>query len=80
MTTQMMIRIDSKVKDRFVKLVRQEGKTVSQTLREVMEEYVENHDIGTYVDSVWNRIGDEFKRKGVTEKQIDKAIRQRRRS
>ena len=57
MTTQMIIRMDSEVKDRFNKLARVEGKTTSQMVRELIEDYIKERDIGTYIDDLWGRIG-----------------------
>ena len=79
MTTQMMIRIDSAVKDRFMRLVRREGKTASQAIRDVLESYVEEHDIASYVDDLWGRMGRRMKAKKVTPKKIIKAIQDVRR-
>jgi predicted DNA-binding protein len=36
----MIVRIDSDVKDRFNKLARVEGKTSSQMVRELIEDYI----------------------------------------
>jgi len=52
MTTQMIVRIDSDVKDRFNKLARVEGKTSSQMVRELIEDYIKERDIGAYVDDL----------------------------
>jgi predicted DNA-binding protein len=79
MTTQMMIRIDSAVKDRFMRLVRREGKTASQAIRDVLESYVEEHDITSYVDDLWSRMGRRLKAKKVTPNKITKAIQDVRR-
>ena len=40
MALQIVISIDSEVKERFSKLVRAEGKTASQTLRELIENFL----------------------------------------
>ncbi len=47
MTTQMIVRIDREVKQRFSKLARVEGKTWSQMMRELIEDYIKERDIGT---------------------------------
>ena len=80
MTTQMIIRVDSRVKERFNKLARVEGKTTSQMVRELMEDYIKERDIGAYVDDLWNRIGGKLKSKGVTQRVIDKAIKEVRKN
>jgi len=75
MSTQMIIRIDEEVKNRLNKLARIEGKTTSKMVRELIEEYIEEHDIGTYIDDLWNRIGKKLKSKGVTSATINKAVK-----
>ncbi len=75
MSTQMIIRIDEEVKNRLNKLARIEGKTTSEIVRELIEEYIEEHDIGAYIDDLWNRIGKKLKSKGVTSATINKAVK-----
>jgi predicted DNA-binding protein len=57
----MIIRIDSEIKEKVSKLARQEGKTTSQVVREMIEEYVRERDISSYVDDLWERIGKKVK-------------------
>ena len=76
MSTQMMIRIDPEVKDRLNKLARVEGKTSSQMVRELIQEYIKERDIGDYIDSLWNRVGGKLKSKGVKPGDIDKIIKE----
>jgi len=75
MSTQMIIRIDEEVKNRLNKLARIEGKTTSGMVRELIEKYIEEHDIGAYIDDLWNRIGKKLKSKGVTSATINKAVK-----
>ena len=76
MTTQMIVRVDSEVKERFNKLARVEGKTTSQMVRELMEDYIKERDIGTYVDDLWSRIGAKLRSKGIRQRDTDKAIKE----
>jgi len=71
----MIIRIDEEVKNRLNKLARIEGKTTSGMVRELIEKYIEEHDIGAYIDDLWNRIGKKLKSKGVTSATINKAVK-----
>ena len=80
MTTQMIVRINPEVKERFNKLARVEGKTSSQMVRELIEDYIKDRDIGTYVDDLWDRIGGKLKSKGVRQRDIDKTIKEVRKS
>ena len=80
MTTQMIVRIDPEVKERFNKLARVEGKTSSQMVRELIEDYIKERDIGTYVDDLWNRIGKKLKSKGIRQRDINREIREARKN
>ena len=75
MTTQMIIRIDNEVKNRLNKLARIEGKTTSEMVRGLIDEYIKERDIGAYIDDLWDRTGRKLKSKGVTPASIDKAIK-----
>ena len=80
MTSQMIIRIDPEIKNRFNKLARVEGKTTSQMVRELIENYITERDIGTYIDDLWDRIGGKLKSKGVGQRDVDRAIKEARKS
>jgi len=80
MTTQMIIRIDTEVKNRLNRLARVEGKTTSQMVRELIEDYIREKDIGTYIDDLWDRIGGKLRSKGIKQADIDRAIKESRRS
>ncbi len=76
----MIVRIDPEVKQRFNKLARVEGKTSSQMVRELIEDYIKERDIGTYVDDLWNRIGKKLKSKGIRQRDINREIREARKN
>jgi len=80
MTTQMIIRIDSGMKNRLNKLARVEGKTTSQMVRELIEDYLREKDIGTYIDDLWDRIGGKLRSKGIDQRDIHRAIKESRKS
>ena len=80
MSMQMIIRIDPELKDRLAKLARIEGKTTSQLVREVMEDYINERDIGAYIDDLWKRVGDKLESKGLKLMDIDKAIKDARKT
>ncbi len=75
MTTQMVIRMNPELKKRLSRLARIEGKTVSQMVRELIEDYVKERDISSYIDDLWDRVGEKLKSKGVTPADIDRAIK-----
>ena len=75
MSTQMIIRIDNEVKNRLNRLARIEGKTTSEMVRGLIEEYIKERDIGSYIDDLWDRTGKKLKSRGITPAAIEKAIR-----
>ena len=80
MTTQMIIRIDSEMKKRLNKLARVEGKTTSQMVRKLIEDYIREKDIGGYIDNLWGRIRGKVRAKGINQKDINSAIKESRKS
>ncbi len=79
MSTQMIIRIDPEAKDRLNKLARVEGKTTSQMVRELIEDYIKERDISAYIDNLWNRIGGKLRARGVKPADIRRAVKETRR-
>ncbi|GAB5047383.1 ribbon-helix-helix protein, CopG family [Thermodesulfovibrio sp. TK110] len=78
MTEQLIIKVDKKTKRKFARIARMEGKTTSEKLRELIEQYIKERDIEKYIDKLWNRIGVKLKSKSVTPELIEKAIRDHR--
>jgi antitoxin component of RelBE/YafQ-DinJ toxin-antitoxin module len=76
MESQVIIRIDSKIKERFYGIVRMEGKTASEKVREMINEYVSKGDISASVDEIWNEITKKMKKKGISQADVDKAIKE----
>jgi len=74
MSTQMIVRIDPNLKDKVNNLAKAEGKSVSEVVRELLEEYVKNRDIGQYVDDLWGRIGSKLTSRGIGPEEIQKVI------
>ena len=79
MTTSLLVRVDKKKKDQFDRLARKKGKTSSEVIRELMDDYIERYDMRGYLDSVWNEISAEFKRRNITQKDINRTIKEVRR-
>ncbi|MFC1881419.1 ribbon-helix-helix protein, CopG family [Thermodesulfobacteriota bacterium] len=74
MTTQMIVRINPELKNKVNSLAKAEGKSVSEVVRELLEDYVKNRDIGLYIDDLWQRIGDKLVSRKVGPKEIQRAI------
>ena len=75
MPTQMVIRVEPELKERLNRLARGEGKTTSEMVRELLESYIEEHDIGSYIDDLWGRVGKKLKAKGVTPAAVSMAVK-----
>jgi predicted transcriptional regulator len=78
MSTQMIIRVDDEMKSKFAKIAKAEGKSVSVVMRELIEDYIQERDIATYIDDLWGRVGKKLRSKRVTPSTIQKAIREER--
>lgn len=72
---QLLIKIDPEVKKKVAKLARQEGKTTSHIVREMVEAYVRERDVAAYVDDLWDRIGRKMRAKGRKPEDVRKAVR-----
>ena len=80
MGSQILIRIDDETKERFYRLVRMEGKSASEKIREMVEDYIAKTDISHVIDNLWSRIGLKIKDKGFREGDIEKMIQDARAS
>jgi predicted DNA-binding protein len=76
----MILRVDSETKEKLTKLARREGKTASQLVRELIEGFIKDKDIGTYIDDLWDRVGASLRSKQVTRKDVGKAVKEVRRA
>ena len=74
----MIVRIDTELKDRLSRLARNEGKTTSQMVRELIRDYVKERDIGAYIDGLWSRIGAKLTSRRVRPADIKKAVAETR--
>ena len=80
METQMVVRINKETKKNFARVVRMEGKSASEKIREMINDYLSQNDLASVVDDLWERIGTKLRKKGVTGSDIEKAIREVRES
>jgi len=80
MATQIVIRIDPEVKERFSKLARIEGKTTSQMVRELIENYIKQRDTRTHIDDLWTRIGEKLRSKDLKQRDINRVIKEARKA
>lgn len=80
MSRQIIVKVDNEIKEKFYRLARVEGKTASEKIRELLENYIKKSDIGAVVDSLWERIGAKIKKKAFTEKDVERIIKETRAS
>lgn len=76
MSTQMIVRIEPRLKNKVNRFAKAEGKTTSEVVRELLEDYVRSRDIGAYIDDLWDRIGKKLKTKRVGPDEIQRIIKE----
>jgi len=76
MSTQMIVRIDPELKTKVNNLAKAEGKNISEVVRELLEDYVKDRDIGLYIDDLWKRIGTKLESRGFGPKDISRIIQE----
>ncbi len=75
MTSQILVRVDKDLKDKFRRLSGTERKSVNEKLRELMEEYVKEHSLAPAMKSLWDEVGLSMKKKGYKASDVEKMIR-----
>ena len=78
METQLIVRIDRDIKQRFSRIARMEGKTASTKVRELVSTYIEENDFSRLVGGLWDRTSRKLKSKGYTEKDVRDTIKKAR--
>jgi len=78
MTTQMIIRVEPALKNKVSNLAKSEGKSLSELVRELLENYSRERDMGAYIDNIWDSIGKKLSQENVNESDIEEAIKRTR--
>ena len=76
MATQMIIRVESTLKNKVSQLAKAEGKNLSELVRELLVKYTKERDMSTYIDNLWDRIGQNFSQNNISKNDIEKVIKQ----
>lgn len=76
MATQMIIRVESGLKNKVSQLAKAEGKNLSELVRELLEKYTKERDMSAYVDNLWDNIGQNLTQNNISEQNIEEAIKQ----
>ena len=80
MATQMIIRVEPNLKDKVSRLAKSEGKNLSELVRELLEKYTKERDIGAYIDNLWTKIGRNLSKNNISESDVENTIKQVRSS
>jgi len=80
MAEQLLIRMDPELKRKLAKLATMEGKTSTQVIRDLIEDYVKKRDVASYIDVLWDRIGRSLRSAGMGAEDVAKAVREARKS
>jgi len=72
----MIVRIDPELKTKVNNLAKAEGKSISEVVRELLEDYVKDRDIGLYIDDLWRRISTKLTSRGFGPKDIKRIIQE----
>lgn len=75
MAEQLLIRVDPELKRKLSKLATLEGKTSTQVVRDLIEDYVKRRDMTSYLDALWDRIGKNLRAQGAAATDIPKVVR-----
>ena len=78
MATQMIIRVESGLKNKISQIAKSEGKNLSELVRELLVKYTRERDIGPYINELWDRIGKKLTQSGISETDIPQVIKQAR--
>lgn len=74
--TQLIIRVESNLKNKVSRLAKAEGKNLSELVRELLEKYTKERDMGAYIDGLWAQIGRNLSKNNIKESDIENAIKQ----
>jgi len=80
MAEQLLIRVDPELKRKLNKFATMEGKTSTQVVRDLIEDYIRRRDVGAYVGDLWDRVGQYLKSAGVGPGAVAGAVREVRKS
>ena len=76
MVSQVLIRVDKELKDKFQRITRTEQKSINEKVRELMEEYIKEHDMEGAMRSLWDDIGQSLRKKGYRASDVSKTIKE----
>ena len=78
MAEQLLIRMDPDLKRKLTRLATMEGKSSTQIVRDLIEDHVKRRDVASYIDALWEQIGQGLKSAGVGAEDVAMAVRETR--
>jgi predicted DNA-binding protein len=78
MAEHLSIRLDPELKRKLARLATREGKTATQVVRDLIEDYVKKRDVASHIDALWERVGQRLKSTGVGARDVAGAVREAR--
>ncbi len=76
MTAQILIRVDNELKKKFQLLSKLENKSVNEKVKELMDQYVQEHDMERALRKLWSEIGSQLRKKGYKARDVERIIRE----
>ncbi len=80
MSEQLLIRVAPELKRKLARAATLEGKTSTQVVRDLIEDYVRQRDMPAYIATLWDRIGTSLSAAGVKAGDVAKAVREARKA
>lgn len=78
MTSQILVRIDSELKEKIQRLSHFEKKSVNEKIRELVAEYVKEHDMEASMKALWDEAGRDLKKRGHKASDVRRMIKEAR--
>lgn len=79
MEEQLFVRIDKETKAAFMELARQEGKTASEVIRQMVDQYIKERDMSVYLSRLMDRMSERVQGRGYDQGDVERVIDEVRR-
>lgn len=74
MATQMIIRINDDLKMKAVQIAKNEGRSLSEVIRSLLEKYILEKNAASAFDTLWEKARQKMEQKGFTQNDVEKVI------
>lgn len=72
----MLVRVDDETKERFERVAKRNGFSVSEVIRDLMKDYIKERDKTAQIGDLWNRMSVQARVSGLTVKDIPRIIKE----